>query len=74
LIEFDPQARTSTLVRRGLDFKRAVEVFAGQTFRFTDERFDHDEERTVAFGTLDARWVIVVWTQRGAALRGGLFQ
>lgn len=69
LIEFDSVKRALTLAQRQLDFMRAQDVFAGLTFDATDNRFDYGEERTITFGALDDRWVVVVWTQRGEARR-----
>jgi uncharacterized DUF497 family protein len=57
LIEFDSVKRALTLAQRRLDFMRAQDVF------------DYGEERTITFGALDDRWVVVVWTQRGEARR-----
>jgi uncharacterized DUF497 family protein len=69
LIEFDPRKRARTLARRGLDFIDAAEVFAGSTYRFSDDRLDYGEERTVTIGKLGKRWVVVVSTERGEARR-----
>jgi uncharacterized protein len=56
-------------VARGLDFARACDVFSGPVLSWVDERFDYGEPRVICFGLLDARWVLVVWTPRGAARR-----
>lgn len=66
-ITFDPLKRDVTLAERGLDFRDADEVFAGQVFERIDERFEYGETRWVTVGTLRSRMVVVVWTQRGAA-------
>ena len=39
-ITYDQAKRDRTLTERGLDFADAVEVFAGKTLDFPDERFD----------------------------------
>ena len=63
-ITFDPAKREATLRERGLDFADAAEVFAGQTFRFEDDRFDYGEQRMIAVGTLRGRMVVIVYTDR----------
>ncbi|WP_321911900.1 MULTISPECIES: BrnT family toxin [unclassified Paraburkholderia] len=68
-IEFDGVKRASALAERGLDFARAAEVFAGRNLTRRDDRNDYGEVRFTTAGWLDARIVIVVWTQRGAARR-----
>jgi uncharacterized DUF497 family protein len=65
-ITFDPAKHETTLRERGLDFADAAEVFAGQTFRFEDERADYGEARMIAVGTLRGRMVVVVYTDRPA--------
>lgn len=64
-ITFDPAKRAATLAERGLDFEDAVEVFAGDTLDFPDER--RGELRMLTAGHLRGRMVIVVCTARGNA-------
>jgi uncharacterized DUF497 family protein len=66
-ITFDPNKRDKTLRERGLDFLDAAKVFADVNYRWTDDRYDYGEVRTVTIGRLRGRMVVVVWTQRGAA-------
>ena len=68
-ITCDPAKRQRTLAERGLDMRRAKEVFAGIHFTRTDDRFDYGEPRFVTVGMLDSRLVVFVWTPRGAARR-----
>ena len=65
LISFDPRKRMATWHERGLDFLDAEHVFDGPTFEFEDLRRDYGEVRTICFGLLQARWVVVGYTQRG---------
>ena len=69
LITFDPSKREKTLAARGLDFKRAKEVFDGLHLTRSDDRRDYSEERFVSAGRLEGRIVIIVWTPRGRARR-----
>ena len=64
-VEFDSSKRDKTINERGLDFARAVEVFAGVHFTGQDSRMDYPVDRFISVGLLDARLVVLVWTQRG---------
>ena len=68
-ITFDPAKRLQTLQERGLDMRRAGEVFAGLHLTRLDDRFDYGETRYVTAGWLDSRLVVFVWTPRGSARR-----
>ncbi len=69
IVEFDPIKRNATLAERGLDFARAAEVFIGKHFTHLDDRRDYLEDRYISVGWLDARLVVLVWTQRGETRR-----
>jgi len=68
-IACDPGKRTWTLRERGLDLRRANEVFAGPHFTRRDERHDYGEPRFVTAGWLDQQLVVFIWTPRGKARR-----
>lgn len=68
-ITCDPMKRAWTLRERGLDMRRAGEVFAGLHFTRVDDRRDYGEPRFVTVGPLDARLVVFTWTPRGSARR-----
>jgi uncharacterized protein len=68
-ITCDPAKRAWTLRVRGLDMRRANEVFAGTHLTRPDNRHDYGESRFVTVGWLDERLVVFVWTPRGAARR-----
>lgn len=63
-ITFDPAKRDWTLRERGLDFADTTEVFAGETYRYADDRADYGEVRMVAVGYLRGRMVVVIFTDR----------
>lgn len=62
-ISFDPAKREATLRERGLDFLEAARVFDGPVFTAEDDRFDYPERRYSTIGSLDARMVVVIWTE-----------
>jgi len=68
-ITCDPAKRLHTLESRGLDMRRAKEVFAGLNLTRRDDRFDYGEPRFITAGWLDAKLVVLVWTPRGSARR-----
>ena len=68
-ITCDPAKRAWTLRERGLDMRRADEVFAGLHFTRIDDRCDYGEPRFVTVGPLDTRLVVSIWTPRGSARR-----
>jgi uncharacterized DUF497 family protein len=68
-ITCDPRKRERTLRERGLDMRRAKEVFAGVHLTRADDRFEYGEPRYVTVGWLDLRLVVFVWTPRGVARR-----
>ena len=68
-ITCDPKKRAALLRERGLDMRRAREVFAGTHLTRVDDRFDYGEPRYISAGWLDERIVVLVWTPRGVARR-----
>ena len=68
-ITCDPAKRQLTLEQRGLDMRRAKEIFAGLHFTRVDDRFDYGEPRYATVGWLDSSLVVFVWTPRGSARR-----
>jgi uncharacterized DUF497 family protein len=68
-ITCDAEKRRKTLQDRGLDMRRAKDVFGGVHFTRIDDRFDYGEPRYVTVGWLDSRLVAFVWTPRGSARR-----
>jgi uncharacterized DUF497 family protein len=69
LIEFDSDKRNATLKERELDMARADEILGGNQKTRQDDRKDYGEVRNITVGFLDGRMVVLVWTQRGAAVR-----
>ena len=61
--------RERTLKERGLDLRRAKEIFADLHLTRDDDRFDYGEPRFITAGWLDGRMVVFVWTPRGVARR-----
>jgi uncharacterized protein len=61
-ITCDPAKRRRTLEERGLEMRRAKEIFSGLHFTRVDDRFDYGEPRFVTVGWVDSSLVVFVWT------------
>ena len=49
-LELEPVKRDKTLLERGLDFARALEIFEGTHFTGQDKRMDYEEDRFITVG------------------------
>ncbi len=67
--EWDDEKSARTFRERGLDFKTAALIFAGDVVEFSDERRDYGEERLVAVGVVGDEVLVVVSTLRGPVRR-----
>jgi hypothetical protein len=65
-VTYDPEKREQTLRERGLDFEDAELVFSGVTLEVEDTRRNYGEVRTICYGLLAGRMVVVGYTPRGA--------
>jgi len=61
---WDESKRQVNFDKHGLDFKDAEAVFAGLTYTFEDDREDYGEPRSITFGMLASRVVVIVHTER----------
>ena len=68
-IHWHEPKRQVTLLKRGLDFAHAEEVFAGPTFTFEDEREDYGERRWVTLAVLQGVVVVIVHTETEDEIR-----
>ena len=67
--EWDEAKRQTVLRVRGLDFARVPEMFCGDIFTSSDERYEYGEERYLTYGEIDDWVVLVAWTPRGSKRR-----
>jgi uncharacterized DUF497 family protein len=68
-IEFDPAKNAKNVADRKLSLARAAELFKGRVFELLDERRDYGEIRRLAFGRIDGRLHVCVYTDRGEIRR-----
>jgi uncharacterized protein len=66
--EWDEDKRLSNLQKHEIDFQDAVEIFDGRP-RITVDSFYPDELRHLTTAELSGRFITVVWTPRGGAVR-----
>ena len=58
--EWDGAKNRANFLKHGLRFEDAEKVFSGSCVQFVDDRFDYGEERLIALGYLDGRFVVIV--------------
>jgi len=66
--EWDEKKRQSNLTKHSLDFLDAVDVFESPHVRIPSS-YEGDEERFLAIGMFQGRFVTVVYTHRETAIR-----
>jgi uncharacterized DUF497 family protein len=64
-VEWDAAKNAANIAKHGVDFEDAIRIFEAPVLESTDERRDYGEVRTVAFGVVDDRELVVVYTVRG---------
>lgn len=67
--EWDEQKNRRNRRNHRIDFATAALIWQGFVVERTDDRFEYDEDRIVAFGALGARVLAVVYTWRGDTRR-----
>jgi uncharacterized protein len=65
--DWDKRKSASNLVKHGIDFEEAIEVFHGPVILRRSDR--NDEERWVAIGHSENRLIAVVFTRRTGVIR-----
>jgi uncharacterized DUF497 family protein len=58
--DWDEDKNKQNIVKHGVDFKSATQIFKGVTLDFIDHRHNYGEEREISIGLLGAIAVIVV--------------
>ena len=69
IYEWDENKRQANLEKHGVDFEQ-VHLFDWQTAKIVEDlRYDYGEPRAIAFGMIDARLYVLVYTWREGAVR-----
>ncbi len=66
--EWDEEKRESNLAKHGIDFDRAILLWDGRDF-IEWQSTQSEEERWLRTGTIDERFMTVIWTSRGEIVR-----
>ncbi len=66
--EWDEEKRESNLAKHGIDFDRAILLWDGRGF-IEWQSTQSEEERWLRTGTIDERFMTVIWTSRGEIVR-----
>jgi uncharacterized DUF497 family protein len=66
---FDHAKNESNLAKHGVSLALAEVLFAGTYVTLTDDRFEYGEVREVAFGRINDRLFVCVYTDRDAERR-----
>ena len=67
--EWDEAKNRKNLVKHGLSFEDAEQVFSGACVTFEDDRFDYGEERFITLGLLAGRLVVIAHAPRDEGTR-----
>ena len=68
MLEWDEVKRQANLIKHGLDFQRALDVFDGRGVLTLQAKSDA-EPRSISIASLEQIIVAVVWTWRGPKRR-----
>jgi uncharacterized DUF497 family protein len=70
LFEWDEEKNDLNIVKHGIDFRFASEVFKSDDLHFEkDHKHSQNEERFFAIGTLNGKKITVRFTMRGESIR-----
>lgn len=67
--EWDSDKNAMNIVKHGIDFEIAKEIFSGVWLSKQDNRKNYGEERFVALGLLEEFVLLAVYTMRGNNVR-----
>jgi uncharacterized DUF497 family protein len=68
-IEYDPAKDASNLERHGVALDDAAKLLNGSPYTIEDTRRDYGEKRFIAYGWIEARLHVCVYTLRGPSRR-----
>ena len=67
--EWDTAKNVANIAKHGVDFEDAIRIFEGPVLESSDERREYGEVRIIAFGVVDDRELVVVYTMRAGRRR-----
>jgi uncharacterized protein len=69
MLEWDEEKRQANLAQHGIDFADCAPIFAADMWVVEDTSEDYGEQRMIGIGLLNGIEVLVVYTERDAAIR-----
>jgi uncharacterized protein len=69
MFEWDEEKRQQNLLKHGIDFLYAAQIFEGDVVKIVDNRQDYGETRYLALGKIGGDIFAVVYTLRGENIR-----
>jgi uncharacterized DUF497 family protein len=67
--EWDEAKRRANILKHGIDFVDAIEIFAGDVIETEDRRRDYGERRLVVSGEREGEVLRIIYTWRGQRRR-----
>ncbi|MCK5155366.1 MAG: BrnT family toxin [Spirochaetales bacterium] len=67
--EWDDTKRKINIRKHGIDFINVPLVFDSYTLTIEDDRYNYGEERSITFGILEGRVVVIVHTENDDLIR-----
>jgi uncharacterized DUF497 family protein len=61
---WDPEKSRRNLQKHRVPFDLAPEMFEGAVYEANDDRMDYGEDRTIAIGMVEGRFLVCVYTVR----------
>jgi len=69
MFQWDEEKRQQNLLKHGIDFLYAAQIFEDDVVKIVDDRQDYGETRYLAVGTVASELFAVVYTLRGDVIR-----
>jgi len=69
MIAFDPDKDAANIAKHGISLARAKDMVFAEALIEADQRFDYRESRWLAYGDLDGRLHVLVFTRRDDIIR-----
>jgi hypothetical protein len=63
---WDADKERRNFEKHGISFGTAIRIFDHAVVEEIDDRLDYGEERVRAFGIVDGRLIVVIYTERGS--------
>ncbi len=67
--EWDDNKNKENIIKHGIDFNDAIEVFSSPRLEYLDTRFDYNEPRYITIGFCNNRIVLVAYSDVDGTIR-----